>query len=77
MTYRLSLLDKSPIAHGESAHAALQRTIAYARKAEALGYERFWVAEHHNTPDLASSSPEILIAALATATKTIRVGSGG
>lgn len=77
MSYRLSLLDKSPIAKGESATAALRRTIAFAQRAEALGYERFWVAEHHNTPDLASSSPEILIAALASATKTIRVGSGG
>ncbi|KQN78284.1 MULTISPECIES: MsnO8 family LLM class oxidoreductase [unclassified Devosia] len=77
MTYRLSLLDKSPIAKGETAHRALQRTIAYAQRAETLGYHRFWVAEHHNAPELASSSPEILIAALATSTKTIRVGSGG
>lgn len=77
MTYRLSLLDKSPIAKGESAHQALKRTIAYAQRAEALGYHRFWVAEHHNTAELASSSPEILIAALATSTSTIRVGSGG
>lgn len=77
MTYRLSLLDKSPIAQGESANAALRRSIAYAQRAEALGFHRFWVAEHHNSPELASSSPEILIAALATSTKTIRVGSGG
>lgn len=77
MSYRLSLLDKSPISEGESANAALRRTLAFAQRAEALGFERFWVAEHHNSPELASSSPEILIAALAAATKTIRVGSGG
>lgn len=77
MSYRLSLLDKSPIAKGESATTALQRTIAFARHAEALGYARFWVAEHHNTADLASSSPEVLIAAIAASTKVIRVGSGG
>lgn len=77
MSYRLSLLDKSPIAKGESATTALQRTIAFARRAESLGYARFWVAEHHNTAELASSSPEILIAAIAAATKSIRVGSGG
>ncbi|QQR38487.1 MsnO8 family LLM class oxidoreductase [Devosia rhizoryzae] len=77
MSYRLSLLDKSPIGKGETAYTALRRTIAYAQQAEALGYTRFWVAEHHNTAELASSSPEILIAALATATSTIRLGSGG
>lgn len=77
MPFDLSLLDKSPIAKGESANAALRRTIAYAQRAEALGYRRFWVAEHHNTPDLASSSPEILIAGLVASTRSIRVGSGG
>ncbi len=77
MPFDLSLLDKSPIAEGETASAALRRTIAYAQHAEALGYRRFWVAEHHNTPDLASSSPEILIANLAAATSSIRIGSGG
>jgi len=77
MSYRLSLLDKSPIAKGETASAALERTVRFAQRAEALGYARFWVAEHHNTPELASSSPEILIALLAARTATIRVGSGG
>ncbi len=77
MSFVLSLLDKSPIAKGEPASAALRRTIAYAQRAEALRYNRFWVAEHHNTPELASSSPEILIASIAASTKSIRVGSGG
>jgi len=77
MPFDLSLLDKSPIAKGETSSAALRRTVALAQRAEALGYKRFWVAEHHNTPDLASSSPEILIASLVSATRSIRVGSGG
>lgn len=77
MTYALSVLDKSPIVRGEEANAALQRTLALAQRAEALGFHRFWVAEHHNTPDLASSSPEVLIAFLAAQTKHIRIGSGG
>lgn len=77
MTYRLSLLDKSPIAEGETAHVALKRTLALAQRAEQLGFHRFWVAEHHNTTDLASSSPEVLLAALAIVTQTIRIGSGG
>ncbi|MDB5536486.1 MAG: alkane 1-monooxygenase [Devosia sp.] len=77
MSYALSVLDKSPIVRGEAANAALQRTVALAQRAEALGFHRFWVAEHHNTPDLASSSPEVLIAFLAAHTKHIRIGSGG
>lgn len=77
MSYALSVLDKSPVARNESATKALARTVALAQRAEALGFQRFWVAEHHNTPDLASSSPEVLLAHLAAHTKTIRVGSGG
>ncbi len=77
MPFDLSLLDKSPIAKGESANTALRRTIAYAQRAEALGYRRFWVAEHHNTTELASSSPEILLASIAAVTNSIRAGTGG
>lgn len=77
MNYALSVLDKSPIVRGEGATRALQRTLALARRAEALGYHRFWVAEHHNTPDLASSAPEVLLAFLAAGTQRIRIGSGG
>lgn len=77
MSYALSVLDKSPVVRGETTTAALARTVALAQRAEALGYERFWVAEHHNTPDLASSSPEVLLAHLAAHTRSIRVGSGG
>jgi luciferase family oxidoreductase group 1 len=77
MSYALSLLDKSPIVRGETSTQALARTVALARRAEALGFHRFWVAEHHNTPDLASSSPEVLLAYLAAQTKHLRIGSGG
>mgnify|MGYP003577478974 CR=1 FL=1 len=77
MGYTLSLLDKSPVIDGEPASAALRRTVSLARQAEKWGFHRFWVAEHHDTPDVASSSPEVLIAFLAANTSTIRIGSGG
>ncbi|MGV6874378.1 MsnO8 family LLM class oxidoreductase [Pseudochelatococcus sp. B33] len=77
MTYTLSLLDKSPLQKGETAVEALARTVALARKAEELGYRRFWVAEHHNSEDLASPSPELLAAYLLAHTAHIRVGTGG
>ena len=77
MAYALSLLDKSPLASGESATDALKRTVALAQLAERLGYLRFWVAEHHNASELASSSPEVLIAYLLAHTNRIRIGSGG
>ncbi len=77
MPYRLSLLDKSPVASGETPGAALQRTLQLAQQAEAWGYHRFWLAEHHNTESLASPSPEVLIAWIVAQTRHIRVGSGG
>ncbi|MGF6232694.1 luciferase family oxidoreductase group 1 [Inquilinus ginsengisoli] len=77
MSYLLSLLDKSPVADGEGATEALARTVALARRAEHWGFHRFWVAEHHDTPRLASPSPEVLIAYLLAHTTRIRVGSGG
>lgn len=73
----LSLLDRSRTRNGESDAAALHRTIARARSAEALGYHRFWVAEHHGVPGIASGSPAVLLAAVGAATETIRIGSGG
>ncbi|MGC1043160.1 MsnO8 family LLM class oxidoreductase [Pantoea agglomerans] len=77
MAYRLSLLDKAPVLQGESPTAALQRTLQMAQRAEEWGYHRFWLAEHHNTAQLASSSPEVLIAWIIAQTRHIRVGSGG
>lgn len=62
MSYRISILDKSPLAAGETAAQALARTLTLAQHAEAWGYHRFWVAEHHNTDQLASPSPELVIA---------------
>ncbi|WP_107676073.1 MsnO8 family LLM class oxidoreductase [Agrobacterium sp. LAD9] len=77
MTFGLSFLDKSPIHQDESAVAALRRTVTLAQKAEAHGFTRFWVAEHHNSPKLASSSPEVLIGFLLAQTQRINIGSGG
>lgn len=65
------------MAAGTTAGQALSYTTELARRAEDLGYRRFWVAEHHNMPAIASSAPAVLIAHLAAATSTIRVGSGG
>lgn len=77
MSYRLSILDKSPLAEGETAAEALARTLQLARLADEWGYHRFWVAEHHNTAQLASPSPELVIAWIIGQTRRIRVGSGG
>lgn len=77
MSYRLSLLDKSPVLADESASSALQRTLQLAQLAERWGYHRFWLAEHHNIAQLASPSPEVLIAWIIAQTQHIRVGSGG
>lgn len=77
MTYSLSLLDKSPILEGETAVAALQRTASLAQAAERLGYHRFWLAEHHDFPGLASPAPEVLAAYLLARTQRIRIGTGG
>lgn len=74
---KLSVLDQSPIAKGTSPQQALQRTVALAQHTERLGYQRFWLAEHHNTVGLSSSSPEILVGHVASQTQRIRVGSGG
>src|SRR5215213_4541345 len=77
MAVPLSVLDLVPIGSGGSAREALQRSVALAQLAEQLGYVRYWFAEHHGMPGIASSSPEILIEHIASATSQIRVGSGG
>jgi luciferase family oxidoreductase group 1 len=74
---RVSVLDQSPISEGSTGAQALHNTLDLARLADALGYHRYWVAEHHGGPMLASASPEALIGPIASATKRIRVGSGG
>jgi luciferase family oxidoreductase group 1 len=73
----LSVLDLAPIVSGSTASRALRDSVALARRTEQLGYTRYWVAEHHNMPGIASSSPAVLIGHLAAATSTLRVGSGG
>jgi luciferase family oxidoreductase group 1 len=77
MSYRLSVLDQSPITAGSTATQALRNTIDLAQHAEALGYHRYWMAEHHATPALAGAAPEAMIGPVALATRHIRVGSGG
>jgi luciferase family oxidoreductase group 1 len=74
---RLSVLDQSPIRSGGSATDAVVETLELAQAAERLGYHRYWLAEHHATPGLAGSCPEILVGAVAARTSRIRVGSGG
>jgi luciferase family oxidoreductase group 1 len=73
----LSVLDLVPVAAGSTATEALAASTALVRRAEQLGFRRYWVAEHHGMPGIASSSPSVLIAHLAAATSRIRVGSGG
>jgi luciferase family oxidoreductase group 1 len=73
----LSVLDQSPISEGSTGAEALHNTLDLARLADQLGYHRYWVAEHHGGPMLASASPEVLIGPIAAATERIRVGSGG
>ena len=74
---RLSVLDQSSIVTGRSAPASIQETLALARLCEDLGYDRYWLAEHHNSASQAGTAPEILMAAIAATTRRIRVGSAG
>ncbi|WP_326569194.1 LLM class flavin-dependent oxidoreductase [Amycolatopsis rhabdoformis] len=73
----LSVLDLSPVSDGHGVGEALRNTIDLARHAERLGYRRYWLAEHHNMPGIASSATVVLIGTVADATESIRVGSGG
>ena len=73
----LSVLDLAPVPEGTRPSFAARRTVDLARLAERCGYERYWFAEHHSMPSVASSAPEILIGHVASATERIRVGSGG
>ena len=73
----LSVLDLSPVCAGSTAAQALHNTLDLARLADGLGFVRYWVAEHHNMPLIASSAPDIMIGQIAAATSNMRVGSGG
>jgi luciferase family oxidoreductase group 1 len=74
---RLSILDQAPIASGGFGGQALRQVVDLAKLAETAGFHRYWIAEHHATPGLASASPEILVAAVGMATRSIRIGTGG
>lgn len=72
-----SMLDLSPVAEGQTAAQALANTLDLARHAERLGFHRFWLAEHHNMPGIASAATAVVIGHVAAGTKSIRVGAGG
>lgn len=74
---RLSVLDQTPVVEGASVADAVAATVDLAQAADQLGYHRYWCAEHHGSQALANPCPEVMIARLASATKRIRVGSGG
>jgi hypothetical protein len=73
----LSILDLSPILEGGDAAGALRNTLDLARHAERWGYRRFWLAEHHNMPGIASAATAVVIGHVAGGTSTLRVGAGG
>jgi luciferase family oxidoreductase group 1 len=74
---KLSVLDLVPVRSDQSTSDAVASTLSVARTADALGYERYWLAEHHNMPAVAATNPPVLIGLVAGATSRIRVGSGG
>ncbi|MBD3760839.1 LLM class flavin-dependent oxidoreductase [Rhizorhabdus sp.] len=76
-SFRLSVLDQSPVAEGSTAADAVRNTLDLARTCDALGYDRYWLAEHHASLSIVGVAPEALIGPVALATKRIRVGSGG
>jgi luciferase family oxidoreductase group 1 len=73
----LSILDLSPVPEGSNAGQALRNSMDLAHHAEALGYRRYWMAEHHNMPGIASAATAVALAHVATVTSTIRIGAGG
>ncbi len=77
MSLKLSVLDLVPVRAGQTSAQAVAASVALAQTADRLGFERYWFAEHHNMPAVASTSPPVLIAAVAARTERIRVGSGG
>jgi luciferase family oxidoreductase group 1 len=77
MNFGLSVLDVSPVSSGSNSAQALRNTLDLARLTDRLGYERYWLAEHHNLPIIASSAPEVMIGHVANVTVRIRIGAGG
>ena len=74
---RYSVLDLSPVPEGSDARQAIANTIDLAKRTEAAGYHRYWMAEHHNMPGIASAATSVLIGHVADHTSRIRVGAGG
>jgi len=72
-----SILDLAPVAEGSEAGDALRNAIDLARHGETLGYKRYWMAEHHAMPGIASAATAVALAAVGAATSTIRIGAGG
>src|SRR5271155_2682118 len=72
-----SVLDQSPSSAGSTQDVAIRATIALAQHCDRLGYERYWVSEHHNSASIVGTAPEVLMAAIAATTRRIRVGSAG
>src|SRR3954469_10274724 len=77
MNFPISVLDLSPVSSDSNGAQALHNTLELARLTDRLGYERYWLAEHHNLPSVASSAPEVMIGHVASETSRIRVGAGG
>ena len=77
LTVPISLLDRSRTREGESAGDALHASVTRAKRAEKLGFHRLWVAEHHAVPGIASAAPSVLLAAIGSQTRRIRLGTGG
>jgi luciferase family oxidoreductase group 1 len=77
MPFPLSILDVAPVVSGSNSSQTLRNTIDLARFADLRGYTRYWLAEHHNSPGIASTTPEIMIGQVARETEHMRVGSGG
>ncbi len=75
MAFPISILDQSPVLEGSSPADAIRATIALAKRAEALGYARYWLAEHHAMRGLADAAPEVLLARLGAETARIRLGT--
>jgi luciferase family oxidoreductase group 1 len=77
MNLPVSILDLSPVSAGSTGAQAIRNSLDLARLADTLGFRRYWVAEHHNMPSIASSAPDIMIGQIAAITKNMRIGSGG
>lgn len=77
MSLQLSVLDQSPVSEGMTRATAITSTVRLATALDNLGYSRFWVAEHHDSPGFAGTAPEILVASILDNTEQLRVGSGG